>query len=158
MFHSSFTSKRWRNIILRLPLLLKELTIILRWLIFGTFASLGRLSEFLVSPLVLASSVLRSAVPVSTTPVLSGASINAFLDFEVSCDFRLYLVVSLGRLPNKALIVGVLLDLIYSLFDNDWTSKLTNLPFIIAALSQLVHSVIIMALCLWLQFRSFVCI
>ena len=113
-------SERWSHINLLLLLLFKELFIVLRGLILGALAPLGRVSEFFICPLVLAGSGGTLVKAIST--VLSGATGDLILDLKVSGNLRLNVLVSLGGLPDVSLIISIFLDLIYSFLE--YVSKL----------------------------------
>jgi hypothetical protein len=153
-----FSGKRWRHINLLMLLLFEELTIILRWLVLGTLASLGWLSELFVCPLIIARTILGCAVLIRATAFLPCASVGALLDFEISGDLRLDMLVPLGRLSHVLLIVSVLLDLVDRFLEYDSPSELSDLPLIVSVVPELVNLMIVDFLRLCLQFSSFVCI
>ena len=127
-----FSGKRWRHINLLLLLLFKELAIVLRRHVLGALASLGRLRELFVSPLVLARAILGGAVLTGASALLPGAAVGALLYLEVSGDLRLDMLVSLGRLPHVPLVLSVLLDLVDRFLENDGAGELADLPLIVA--------------------------
>ena len=139
-----------------LLILINDLLVIFGWLVLRAFATLRRVHKFLIGPLVVTRTVLGSAVPVRTLmhSVLTRSSIHTFLNFEISCHFRLHLLVSLGRLPHMPLIIRVFLYLMHSFFDNVWSSELPDLPLIISILPHPIYLVIVLALRLWFHLCS----
>lgn len=151
-----FSGKRWRHINLLLLLLFKELAIVLRRLVLGTLASPGWLRELFVCPLVLARAILRGAVLTGASALLPGAAVGALLYLEVSGDFGLDVLVSLGRLPHLPLVFSVLLDLVDRFLEYDGARELSDLPLIVAVVPELVNLLVVNLLRLGLQLSSLV--
>lgn len=145
-----FSGKRWRHINLLLLLLFKELAIVLRRLVLGTLASLGWLGELFVCPLIFAGTILGRAVLIGAYALLPSASVGALLDFEISGDLRLYVLVPLGRLPHVLLIVSVLLDLVDGFLEYDSPRELSDLLLIVSVVPELIDLMVVdlLRLCL----------
>jgi hypothetical protein len=99
---------------------------------------------------------LGRAILTGASAFLPGAAVGALLYLEVSDDFRLDVLVSLGRLPHVPLVVSVLLDLVDRFLEYDGARELSDLPLIVAVVPELINLLVVDLLRLRLQLGSLV--